>query len=819
MVTIARRNRTDLAAIAFLTLLFVGIFSDVLFGQRDFFIRDLTRYYHPTKSLLREIVLSGEFPWWNPYYSAGQPMAANPEYEVFYPFQWLILFPDFETGYRLHILLHVWITAVGMYLFLRSMRRSASASIFGAISWGFGGVTLSLINLLPILFAAAWLPLVLLFARRVIRRFTLRDAALASLFGGMQILVGEPTTLMQTWLIIGFYALWRMFRLRSRGVRAMIDPVSIVTLILAWSIAIGAVQLIPAIDHAGETSRARGFDYELITAWSFPPQRIVELVYPHVFGRMDAEGRTVWWGGSGLYGRPASPFFFSIYLGGAMFAMIAAGLAIRHTRRWPVILFAAVFVLVALGRHIVVYRWLVDAGLSIPFRYPEKFVLSALFGLVVFGTVMFDRIRDGDRRLSRVAALVCGVVCLVAVAIAMSSVMPLYDEAFTKLWGVSGSRFHGLMISVSARDWVVAGLINGLAALLFWLRSRGSIPLAWAWGMTVLLVIDLIPVGFDASPRIQRSFYATPEVVEDLPAGTDYRVFHEVDWYGRSDKARTWFSTGRGVYWVVRNGLYPMTGGNHGIRTVLERDYDRTALLPTVDLARAMWEVRDAGQKQWAAIFMEMSNAGFRSRYRERDRELQRVGGDFRHVRPVDFTEVPLAPRYYLAERLVEIDGRSDFVDELVKKAPDPRTAFVSFEPFPPAAGSVSVVSEKSSTIELDVATEGRSFLVLSVTPHRYWSAEVDGRKTELQTVNIGYQGLELDAGEHRVVMRYRNPVILGSVPFTAAGLILSLVGTCLPRRRRHDPGGFRDGRAAEPASDPDRIGEHARGVSSDRHA
>ena len=53
---------------------------------------------------------------------------------------------------------------------------------------------------------------------------------------------------------------------------------------------------------------------------------------------------------------------------------------------------------------------------------------------------------------------------------------------------------------------------------------------------------------------------------------------------------------------------------------VLERDYDRTVLLPTVDLARAMWEVRDAGQKQWAVIFMEMSNAGFRSRYWDRDR-------------------------------------------------------------------------------------------------------------------------------------------------------------------------------------------------------
>ena len=810
------RRRTDLLALGFLTILCLIIFADVLFGQRDFYIRDLTRYYHPTKSILREIVLSGEFPWWNPYYSAGQPMAANPEYEVFYPFQWLILMPDFETGYRLHILFHVWLTAIGMYLFVRSMRRSAAASLFGAIAWGFGGLTLSLINLLPILFAAAWLPLILLFVRRAIRRFSPRDAALASLFGGIQILVGEPTTLVQTWLIIGVYALWRMVRLRGRGWRAIADPAAIVGLILVWSIAIGAVQLIPAADHAGDTVRARGFDLELVTAWSFPPQRLIELIYPHVLGRIDADGRTLWWAGSGLYGRPASPFFFSLHLGALMFAIIAAGVSIRRSGRGRLLMFVTPFLLLALGHHTPLYEWLEQAGLSIPFRYPEKFILSVLLALTVFGAFLFDRIRRGELRLARRAAFVAGLFCAIATAIVVLSFTPVYETAFTSLWGIGSSRFRMQMIEVSRGDWVVAAVVNGAIAALFWLRARGRLVLAWGTLATILLVVELIPVGLDASPRIRRSFYDVPPIAEELPPERDgFRVFHEVDWYGRSKTAKRWFSTGRGVYWVVRNGMYPMTPANYGVRTVLERDYDRTALLPTVDLVHSMWEVRDGGQREWASIFMAMSNVGYRSAYRDFDEEMDRLDGDLRDIRPIELRKVPVSPRYYLAEHMVTIAGREEFVERLLDEVPEPRTAFVTIESFRPAGGTVSVRSETSSTITLEVAAEGETFLVLSVTPHRYWRAEVDGVSEELHTVNIGYQGLRLGPGSHEIVMRYRNPVVMAAAPMTALGLLA--VPFVLASTGRGNHQGRSRGRGTSQATrDPEGIDEHPGGIPPD---
>src|SRR5207247_6281071 len=99
------------------------------------------------------------------------------------------------------------------------------------------------------------------------------------------------------------------------------------------------------------------------------------------------------------------------------------------------------------------------------------------------------------------------------------------------------------------------------------------------------------------NPRMPRRFFDPPPVAKTLPANrSDYRVFHEVDWYGNEKPAQQYFSTGDAVYWIVRNGLFPMTPAGSRVRTVLERDYDKTALLPTVDLTDSVWDVKRSGQ-------------------------------------------------------------------------------------------------------------------------------------------------------------------------------------------------------------------------------
>ena len=79
----------------------------------------------------------------------------------------------------------------------------------------------------------------------------------------------------------------------------------------------------------------------------------------------------------------------------------------------------------------------------------------------------------------------------------------------------------------------------------------------------------------------------------------------------------------------------------------------------------------------------------------------------------------------------------------------------------------------------------GKNFLVMSVTPHKYWRITIDGKRVEPVVTNIGYQGIIVPAGKHRVEMRYRNDLAAGGAKISIGAAVLLLAGAFLPRRRK----------------------------------
>ena len=80
-----------------------------------------------------------------------------------------------------------------------------------------------------------------------------------------------------------------------------------------------------------------------------------------------------------------------------------------------------------------------------------------------------------------------------------------------------------------------------------------------------------------------------------------------------------------------------------------------------------------------------------------------------------------------------------------------------------------------------------RGFLVMSVTPHKYWRITIDGKRVEPVITNIGYQGVIVPAGRHRVAMRYRNDLAANALIVSIAVTILLLAAAAWsgPRLRR----------------------------------
>ncbi|HEX6099108.1 MAG TPA: hypothetical protein VF432_22535 [Thermoanaerobaculia bacterium] len=771
---------TDLIAVAILIAIVTLFFADVLLGVNSLYIRDVAHYYAPTKHLLRDIVLGGDFPSWNPWLSAGQPLAANPEHEVFYPLTWLILLPSFVVGFGLLIVVHLYIAAIAMYAFLRSLDLSPAAAFFGALSFVLGGIGLSYLNLLPYLFAVAWLPLICLFTRRFLRDGRRRDFALASFFFGLQLLVGEPSTILQTGMILGVYAIEgagrrgqgageRSSGLLSPAPRAL-RPLARVGAISVAALLLAAVQMLPAIDHAAQSVRAQGFPFENVTSWSTPVVRLGELVQPNVFGHHLVNEKRVYWGGA-LYPGRGVPFLHSIYPGIAVTVLLAAGLIAGVRGRRLVLVLLGLSVLLALGAHTPLWRLLYDAGLARSIRYPEKFLLLGLFAAIVYAAVVLDAALTQER-VRRTTLLVAAAITILTAIGAVIAFTPAHARIFIALWEPP-ARVLAEMLALSRSGWA---LTAARALLLFvLLRNLGRVrPQIWLALFGLFVTLDLGLLVPELAPRVPSDYYRQPpELARQLPADrTAYRVFHLASWQMRS---AGWYTTPQpDQYWIVRNAMYPPMPAAWQIRTVLEPDYDRTALQPTEELTNAVWAI-SSRRPDWLNAAAAMSNAWYCAVYVPGEEAFAKARGNRRILQPVRLLELDPHPRYYFAER---VETSDDFVAKVSSGRYPDRTAFIDGTPFPPAPGRVLRFSETANTARIEVETAGRAFLVMSVTPQKYWRITVDGREVPAVVTNLGYQGVVVPtAGSHVVEMRYRNPLIaIGAAISLLAAITLAIV-------------------------------------------
>ena len=405
MLRSPRLRKSDLLGLALVLFLVALAFADILSTKRALYDRDIAWVAMPERAALRDAARDG-FPFWNPRFAAGQPLAANPAFAVFYPPHWLVLLPNFLFACAAETAAHFLLAAAGMFLLLRSLRLRVEAAAFGAVTYAWSGVLLSLTNVPPYLFAMTWWPWLGFFANRFFERRRRADFALAALALGMIILAGEPATILESGALLGAFASCRLQVRPALGWTAAI---------CAAALFVGAATLIPAADFARDTSRGTAIDYDSVTRWSLEPAAPLELAGVPI-ASSDPTGR---------------PWVASWYCGMLVPALLIAGF-VHRVRGWQfAAAIAAIGYTLALGRHAPFLRLLYLAGLK-AIRFPEKWFLPVAFVLIVFATIAADRVLDDAhvRRTAHIAAAalifvnaVAGMSISVAVAVALTLIL------------------------------------------------------------------------------------------------------------------------------------------------------------------------------------------------------------------------------------------------------------------------------------------------------------------------------------------------------------------------------------------------------------
>ncbi len=755
-----RRYRVELAGLTFLIFVLGTVFWRVFWLGETFGDRDLAEYYHPAKSLIVPLARASHgVPVWNPFFSSGQPFAANPEHEVFHPMTTLFFLLPFELAFRLQVIVPLLLGFAAMAFLLRSLGRSRAAAVLGGLAWGFGGYLLSATNLLPTLFSASILPFTLGFAVRLARRPRTTDVAWLALAFGVQCLAGEPFALLATALLLGAV-------IGSVGRRAWPRGVVAIGLGLLLGVGVGAVTLVPGAHHARKTDRALGLAAAHSDDWSMPAVRAFDLLSPHVLGHVRPNDDRLFWGRS-LYPNREGPYFYSLYPG-LVVTVLAFAVGRRRLRALlPWMAVAAVGYLWALGVHFPLWGLLRRLPLLSGLRFPEKLALLFALPVVVLAAYGHDAVVLGPRRARRRLA---GALALVAGA-AMTGAIVL---------AVVASRGPAEPVLRAARLDIlrVAAVAAALLVALWLFREHGRSARALA--LASILAVDLATAGWGIVHTQPVAALAAPPaallpLLRQAPEGP---IFHAAASHPSLGKADGLGRPPRTAQW--------------GLATTLESDFDFTFLRWTNEGTDAFWRVARA-EPGLAGPLLERRGAVAVVQFRPGTRWQGGLVVGPEGQGPVEVVSLPNPqPLVFAAARVEAVRGVEGWEAAVRARGPATReTVWVDDERFaglasPPAPAEVRIKWREPARIAIDVEGRGPgpSFLAWNQTWDEGWRLTLDGGPAPLLRADVSLSGFVVPPGRHEVEIAYVAPWLRAGMGISVAAL-LACLGLVLCARRR----------------------------------
>jgi len=352
--------------ILLLTALALLFFSEVLFQNKIFVHRDLSRFFYPLREFNVTQFLSGKIPLWDPYIQCGSPHLAELQTCVFYPLSVIYLLFSYPLAFNYFIIIHVILAGLFTYILMKKWGYSPYASFLSAIVFMFSGYIISVINLLASLASAIWLPLVVLFYERALKKDWVKNSIITGLFMTLEFLGGEPVVLYSTFFILVLMS----------GLR--VKPMALAIVVF---LGLASFQIIPFLEFLRYTSRNL-MDFNEASMWSLPVYALSELFFPYL-SESDYIYKDYWTRQSWL-------LVYYMGIAAIMFAFIS--LKFDSTKRRRVIFYVlALGLVLSFGRYTPLYYFLYNFLPGFKFsRYPIKFFFMVAFSLAVLAGMGMD---------------------------------------------------------------------------------------------------------------------------------------------------------------------------------------------------------------------------------------------------------------------------------------------------------------------------------------------------------------------------------------------------------------------------------------------
>ena len=687
--------------------------------RRVFVYADLGNGFLPLRLFLAESLARGVTPLWMPNLFCGFYAHGEGQIGIFHPLRWLAYrFLPATEAFNLECLLPYPLALCGIALFLRRLALPTSAAIFGGATFAFSAyLTLRLAHV-NALTVIAHLGW-LLAALDVLLREPGRARRRAWL--GVALITGSQLLVGYPPAIAYCWMIAIPYALSVAASRRELAPLVAAAGALGVGVLLGAIQLLPTYDHVLASQRV-GISFSDVTEFSLHPLNLVTVMAPWLFHHHTYQER--------LYDPIERVLYF-----GAIAPIAAVWVGLRWRQLGPlrpvVVGLAALSALslgLAFGGHTPLYRHLLELPLVGWLRAPARYSLVLYFAGAVCSAIAFADLARGDPRgetrcASRWIWLVPALGWLAA-----CGALALRDPSAGVLRGLDVP-----LRQISSPLWIALGpLLSTLAAATFWAAARGQ--------RAALLAMIALSFAELAAYPVSQWWVDPPRTIADYRAGIipppaeppsrvatprSFGVFRTLD-----DRFHWWSSTTL----VARDAR--LVSGYVGLEPAKQLDYAQPNALRVAGAS-----VRLAGQRFTAQP------------------------GALPRARLVASARVSAQPAVDLEALDVE---RTALVDEPIVLEAGP-------------TGTVRILRDLAGAISLAVDAPTRQLLVLSESFHPGWRVAVDGEPARALRANGDFIGVVVDAGAHRVELRFapRSFAVGRWITLAALGFVLgvALVG------------------------------------------
>lgn len=719
---------------------FCFLFQRIIFKGEIFYFRDILYYAYPMKHFIWESFQQGDMPFWQTSIMGGVPFFALMHPAALYPFSALFFLEDFNSAFNLFFLLQHWALAAGTYILCRFWGISSQGSLGSALTALLGGYFLSISSFHNHFQSGIWLPFIFFSFLNYIQTGKKRYFLAAILCQTFQVLGGSPESCLFTVALLLPYSL---FCVPDNGrVDGVAKRSCSLGLVIACSLGLSAIQLLPTYFLMEHSLRGQGMSFEASVRWAMDWSELKSFLLPVNFRNFMMRPHLDW-----------NYFLQSSYMGLLPILFFIFALSLHGNRIvyfWSTVFIAGIFFALGSNNPLYIYFFNYVPGFD-SFRYPEKFLFLSAFALVFLTGYGIDHLPQVLQKRKILFKWLLPALGLAIISISLKS------------------PGRGIITPI-----LILTILSICAKRLY---DKKSDPIRFQWILVILIFLDLGYRNFPLIPTISRSYYEAAPQLLDHTASKDwpYRVYSG-DLSAKTLHTKKRFPSERTHHLIsltLKEQLYPNLSGIYGVESVdgktgirlkgPEKWVDNFIHAPA-DMRTRILERSNV--RKWVTNQNQVEVEFPKERNSKAVKELSLgfpINGSYDpmlkyiKLKTVETFSNPL-PRSYIVPQ-TQIAKPEEVLETYYDPEFDPRKTALVEETVSldgcSGYGKIHTLVYRPNKLTIQAHADGDCFLVLMDNDFPGWSAYVNGEEAKIFRANFFYRGLLLESGENKIEFEF----------------------------------------------------------------